>query len=104
MRRDTAAPEQASRLTVRVSPRASREAHEWEPDGTLHVWLTAPAIENAANRALVAYLAKKFKISQSEISVVQGQASRRKVILVPADSVPIPGPPDEKSDARGSQT
>jgi uncharacterized protein YggU (UPF0235/DUF167 family) len=104
MRRDTVAPEQASRLTVRVSPRANREAHEWEPDGTLHVWLTAPAVENAANRALVAYLAKTFKIRQSEISLIHGQASRRKVFLVPAGSVPIPGSPDEEPDARGSQT
>ena len=99
MRRDTAAPERTSRLTVRVSPRSSRDAHEWEPDGTLHVWLTAPAVENAANRALVTYLAKTFRIRPSEISLVHGQASRRKVILVPAGSVPIPGSPDHKPDA-----
>ena len=99
MRRDTAPLGQASRLTVRLSPRSSREAHAWEPDGTLHVWVTAPAVENGANRALVAYVAKTFKIRPSDVSLVQGQASRRKVILVPAGSVPIPGSPDQKPDA-----
>jgi len=69
-------------LTVRVQPRASRNALVVEPDGRIRVALTAPPVEGAANEALRAFLADAFGVPRASISVVRGDKSRDKVVSV----------------------
>lgn len=76
-------------LTVRVSPKASRNAVQGvmeTPDGfALKVAVTAPPDKGKANAAVVVLLAKVFGVSKSSLSVVAGQADRRKILRIKGD-------------------
>jgi uncharacterized protein (TIGR00251 family) len=69
-------------LTVRVQPRASRNALVVESDGRIRVALTAPPVEGAANEALRAFLAEAFGVPRASVCVVRGDKSREKVVSV----------------------
>jgi uncharacterized protein (TIGR00251 family) len=69
------------RLTVRVIPRSRRNTLEWE-QGILKVRLTAPPVDGAANDALIALLAEHLHLPRRSISIVQGAASRQKVVEI----------------------
>ncbi|BEQ14475.1 DUF167 domain-containing protein [Desulfoferula mesophila] len=69
-------------LAVRVAPRASRNELAGVEAGALKVRLTAPPVEGAANQALVKLLAKSLGVAKGKISVVSGERSRNKRVLV----------------------
>lgn len=48
----------------------------------VHIRLTAPPVENAANEALVELLAARLGVAKRQVRVVAGAASRRKVIEI----------------------
>ena len=65
-------------LRVRVQPRASRsEVTNWQ-EGVLHLRLTAPPVEGAANAACREFLAEWLGIKRSQIELVSGEKSRDK--------------------------
>ncbi|MBF0310635.1 MAG: YggU family protein [Magnetococcales bacterium] len=65
-------------LEIHVAPRASRETILGLRHGRLGVALTAPPVEGAANKALIAYLAKQLGIAKSAVIIVQGEQGRDK--------------------------
>jgi uncharacterized protein (TIGR00251 family) len=67
-------------LAVKLQPRAS--ANEiGEPLGDeLRIKVTAPPVDSAANEALVRLLADTLGCSRSQVELIRGHASRRKVI------------------------
>lgn len=67
-------------IRVRVQPKASRNAWQQEPDGALRVYLTAPPVEGAANKALVAFVAKELGIAKRAVDLLQGGKSRDKLL------------------------
>ena len=69
-------------LTVRIQPRASKNGIVRMEDGSLKIRLTAPPVDGAANEALVKFLAGIFSIAQSQVEIVSGHASRRKIVLI----------------------
>ncbi len=73
-------------LDVRVVPRASCSEIVGFHDGVLKVRLTSPPVDNAANVELVKLLSKTFRVSKSQIQIVNGQTSRSKKTPIPAIS------------------
>ncbi len=71
---------------VRVTPRASADSVGGERDGALLVRVTAPPVENAANDATVALLAKALGLPRSAVRLERGAAARGKRISVPASA------------------
>jgi len=67
-------------FAVRVVPRASRSELVGLYDGALRIRLAAPPVEGAANRELVKFLAKHFKVAPGTIELVSGAGSKNKVI------------------------
>lgn len=67
-----------ARLTVRVTPRASRNAVTGVEDGWLRVRLQAPPVEGQANAALLAFLADALDVSKRQVVLTQGGTSRVK--------------------------
>jgi uncharacterized protein len=67
---------------VRVQPRASRDAIAGVMDGALKIRLTAPALENRANEALVEFLAVVLKTSKSAVRILSGEQSPTKRVEV----------------------
>ena len=50
-------------------------------DEFIKVKVTAQPIENKANKALVEFLSKKFKIPKTSIQIVKGDTSKEKTLL-----------------------
>ena len=70
------------RFPVHVQPRASRTGIAGLHGAALKVRLTSPAIEGAANTALVALLADLLGVARSAVQIVTGHRSRSKVVEV----------------------
>ena len=47
----------------------------------IKIKITAQPIENKANKALVEFLSKQFKIAKSNIEIIKGETSKEKTIL-----------------------
>ncbi|MCP3104998.1 DUF167 domain-containing protein [Myxococcus sp. K15C18031901] len=65
-------------LAVLVQPRASRTRVVGEHDGLLKIQLAAPPVDGEANAALVEFLARQLGLSRRDVTLVAGDASRRK--------------------------
>jgi len=74
------------RLHVRVTPRASRDAIEgFDESGVLHIRVTAPPADGAANKAVIKLLASALGLAQRDVVLVSGVSSRLKVFEVSMD-------------------
>jgi uncharacterized protein (TIGR00251 family) len=70
------------RLEVYIQPRASKTELAGMYDGVIKIRIAAPPVENAANRALINFVAQHLRIAKSCVRVVSGGANRRKVLEV----------------------
>ncbi len=71
-------------LSVRVTPKASREAIGGK-DGVFAIRLTAPPVDGAANKALVKCLSKAFKVAKRDVVIEAGDTARTKRIFLSGD-------------------
>ena len=71
-------------FTVRVTPRAAREAVGGEREGALLVRVTAAPAEGAANEAVVKALGRALELAPSEVRIERGVAARVKTVSAPA--------------------
>jgi len=69
------------RIVVKVFPKSKLESVS-EKDGAYIVRVTAPAVDNRANEAVIKILAKYFKTSKGNVEIVRGFTSRFKVIEI----------------------
>ncbi|MFN8221320.1 MAG: DUF167 domain-containing protein [Fimbriimonadales bacterium] len=67
-------------LTVRVTPKSSRNRIEWGE--TVKVWVTAPPVDGAANDAVRELLAKALGVPKSQLDLIRGQTSREKTFRI----------------------
>lgn len=82
------------RVGIRVQPGASRDrvgGRYAAPTGDLlQVWVTARAVDGAANVAVSRVLAKALGVRPRQVALVGGQTSRSKIVELPdecSDSV-----------------
>ena len=69
-------------FAVRVVPRASCNAIEGEYAGALKIRLTAPPVEDRANKALRRFLAERLNVPIAAVRIVTGEKSRTKRVSV----------------------
>ncbi len=69
-------------FAVRLIPRASTTEIVGEHDGALKIRIAAPPVEGEANRELIRFLAKSFKVPQNNVEIVSGAASKTKVVRI----------------------
>ena len=72
------------RFRVRVQPRASRSEVSGLHGDALKVRVTAAPVEGAANAAVIELMAGVLGVPRGSIRIVSGEASRNKVVEVPA--------------------
>lgn len=82
----TASPD-GVRVSIRVSPRASRNAVGPVREGSLVVAVTSPPVEGEANEAVVKTLAKWLGVPVRRVSLVLGERGRQKIVEVAGLSV-----------------
>ncbi len=76
-----------ARLSVRVTPRASRDGIDgFDPEGVLRVRVTAAPADGAANAAVVKLLARALGLPARDVVLVSGATARQKVFDIPMDS------------------
>ena len=69
-------------IRLHVQPRARRSEISGFYSGALKIKVTAPPVDDAANRAVVEFLASRLGISKSKISILSGAKSKDKVLLI----------------------
>ncbi len=71
-------------LRIKAQPAASKnEFCEIYGDDAIKIRIKAPAVEGAANKELVKFLSKSFKVPKSDIIFKSGQQSKIKIIEFP---------------------
>ena len=70
------------RLAIKVTPNAGRNEITGYKDEVLQVKVAAAPEKGKANKALVNLLAERLGIRKSSISIINGETSRYKVILI----------------------
>ena len=73
---------QDRRLTVRVTPNASRSEITGVREGVLQIKIAAPPVEGKANKELVEFLSEALGVRKSAVIIVKGQTGRKKIIEV----------------------
>jgi hypothetical protein len=70
------------RFAVRLTPRSSVNRIDGVLEGVLRLRVMAPAVEGAANAALVALLADELGVGRRDVRIVAGATSRQKLVVV----------------------
>lgn len=68
-------------LSLRISPNASKNSFIKE-DAGLKVKITAQPIDGKANKALIEFLSKQFKVPKSYFEILKGETSKDKTLLI----------------------
>ena len=67
-------------VKIRIVPNSSKNDIILE-DEFIKVKVTAQPIENKANKALIEFLAKSFKVPKTSIEILKGETSKDKTLL-----------------------
>ena len=71
-------------IRIKAQPAASKnEFCDIYGDDAIKIRIKAPAVEGAANKELVKFLSKSFKVSKSDIIFKTGQNSKIKILEFP---------------------
>lgn len=71
-------------LTLHVQPGAKTSGVVGIHGDALKLRLTAPAVDNKANAAVIAFLSKALGVQKSAIAIRHGATSRRKLVEIVA--------------------
>jgi uncharacterized protein (TIGR00251 family) len=77
----TAAPDGVI-IRLHLQPRASRTEICGFQGEELKVRVTSPPVDDAANRLCSEFFAKLFKTAKSDVTIISGQKSRHKRLLI----------------------
>ena len=68
-------------LQLRISPNASKNEIIKTTDG-IKVKITTQPIDGKANKALIEFLSKQFKVPKSYFEILKGETSKDKTVLI----------------------
>jgi uncharacterized protein (TIGR00251 family) len=74
-------------LTLHVQPGAKRTEVVGLHGDALKIKLAAPPVEGKANEALLRYIADAFAVPLRNVTLLQGEQSRHKVVAISSSSV-----------------
>lgn len=69
-------------LFVKAQPRASRNEIGEAVGTELKIKVTAPPVDSTANHAIVEFLARTLNCSKAAVTLIRGETSRHKTILL----------------------
>jgi len=70
------------KINIRVIPRSSQNSIVKIDETHYKVKLTTAPVDGAANKALIAFLAKEWSLKKYQIEIIKGETSRDKIIGV----------------------
>jgi uncharacterized protein (TIGR00251 family) len=69
-------------FSIKVHPRARKNAITGVMGDALKLALTAPPVEGKANQAVIEFFADLFQIPRSSVTIASGETSRNKVVRI----------------------
>jgi uncharacterized protein (TIGR00251 family) len=69
-------------LQIKAQPNSSKNKIAGLYGDSLKVNIKAPAVEGAANKELIKFISKEFKVPKSDISI-KGETSKNKILILP---------------------
>ena len=69
-------------IDIHAQPGAKRSAVVGEHGGRLKIAIASPPVDGKANSTLIAFLAKTLGVSKSSVSILSGETSRQKRLIV----------------------
>ena len=70
-------------IKLKITPRASKnEIVGKMSDGILKIKLKAPPVDGEANKELIKFLSKEWKIPKSKLEIISGKTSKIKIIKI----------------------
>ena len=69
-------------LEIHVQPGARRSEFAGQHGERIKIRLAAPAVENKANEALIAFLAEHYRVPRSRVRIAAGLRSRQKRVVI----------------------
>lgn len=72
-------------FSVFVQPRSSKNVVSGSYGESIKIKLTAPPVDNAANKMCIQFLSKTLGVPKSSMEIVSGHTGRKKHILVRLD-------------------
>ncbi len=69
-------------LKLHVQPRAKENNVVGIHDDSLKLKIKSPPVDNKANKAIVHYLAKEFRVTKANVELISGQLNRDKKFLI----------------------
>ena len=72
-------------IAIKVIPNSSKNSITVEED-YVKIKLTAPPVDNKANTAIIEFLAKRFKVPKTSVSIISGHTSKNKIISLPLNT------------------
>ena len=67
-------------VTIKIVPNSSKN-EIIKTDDTIKIKITAQPVDGKANKALIEFLSKQFKIPKTSIEILRGETSKEKTIL-----------------------
>jgi uncharacterized protein (TIGR00251 family) len=77
------------RFAVRLTPRAAADRIDGVVEGVLRARVGAPAVEGAANNALIRLIADELGVARRDVRIVAGATSRQKLVVVDGVSAEV---------------
>jgi len=69
-------------FSIKVHPRARKNAITGAVGDALKLALTAPPVEGKANQSVIEFFADLFQIPRSSVTIASGESSRNKVVRI----------------------
>ncbi len=73
-------------VNIKIVPNSSKNDIVLE-DEFVKVKITAQPVEGKANKALIEFLSKKFKIPKTSIEIVKGETNKEKTLFFRTDDI-----------------
>ena len=74
------------KLSVKILPNSSKNEIIGIFGDALKIKIDAPAVEGKANEKCIKFLAKLLNVSKTSISIISGEKSKTKTLLIKGDS------------------
>ncbi|MES3007912.1 MAG: DUF167 family protein [Pseudomonadota bacterium] len=87
-------------LNCRLQPKAAQDEFAEVIEGRIKIRITAPPVDGKANKHLIKFLAKQFKVPQDRVEIMSGDNSRQKRVLIrDPQALPAALPLDRTGDS-----
>jgi uncharacterized protein (TIGR00251 family) len=70
------------KIRIKVKHNAKQQQIQENEDGSLTIRLKSPPVDGKANAELIKLLAKRYKVSKSQITIKTGLSAKQKLIEI----------------------